>query len=76
MSCGCKVVSTNVGSSEMILEKWGYIINHSDSKSISEVFNKIIKDKNYPFHIQQEILKEYSWNRIRDMYLKKLDSIL
>lgn len=75
MSCGCKVISTNVGSSKLILEDWGYIIDHSDSKKISNVFYKIISNPNYKFYNQEKVLKKFSWNNIRHSYSKIIKNI-
>ena len=48
MACGCKVIATDVGSSKLLLEDWGYLIEHSSSNEIAEALRRIIDD-DYPF---------------------------
>jgi len=68
MSCGCKVISTKVDSAPLVLEDWGYMINHSQPDEICESLKKIIEDENYPFNRQTKSLKRFTWNFVRDIY--------
>jgi len=70
MSCGCKIISTKVDSAPLLLEDWGYMINHSSSEEICDSLHKVIIDKNYSFNNQKLVLKKFTWNNIRNMYSK------
>ena len=68
MSCGCKVISTKVDSAPLVLEDWGYMINHSQPDEICDSLKKIIEDENYAFDRQTKSLKRFTWDFVRDVY--------
>ena len=72
MSCGCKVISTEVDSAPLLLNDWGYMISHSDATAISESLKKLIDDKNYNFDKQKKSVNNFSWDYVRDIYEKQL----
>jgi glycosyltransferase involved in cell wall biosynthesis len=76
MSCGCKVISTNVDSAPLLLEDWGYMINHSSSSEICESIYKIINDSNYQFEKQLKSIRRYNWEHIRIRYNNTLYKLL
>ena len=73
MSCGCKVISTNVDSAPLLLGKWGYTIKHSDPNEITNSLLKIISDKEYPFSLQEKYLNRFSWDYVRNVYVSKIN---
>lgn len=75
MACGCKVISTKVDSAPLLLDEWGYMIDHSDSEAISENLNKIINDKKYPYDLQNKYLDRFSWDYIRNTYISSIKLI-
>ena len=72
MACGCKVISTNVDSAPLVLEDWGYMINHSDFEAISSSIKKIIEDDGYQFDKQENVLKKFTWRNIRKLYYNEI----
>ena len=74
MACGCKVISTNVDSAPLLLEEWGYTINHSDSDEISNSLKKIINDDRYPFDLQKKSISKFTWDYVRNVYISNLNS--
>ena len=72
MSCGCKIVSTKVDSAPLLLEDWGYMINHSKPEEISHAFKEVILNNKYPFDKQKEVLNKFTWTNVRDIYSKAL----
>ena len=74
MGCGCKVIATDVGSSKLLLEDWGYLIEHSSSNEITEALRRIIDD-DYPFTKQEVSVNRFSWNSIRSTYYESIDML-
>ncbi|MDC1050733.1 glycosyltransferase family 4 protein [Candidatus Marinimicrobia bacterium] len=74
MACGCKVISTRVDSAPLVLEDWGYMINHSDQNEVCTSLQKIINDKCYPFNSQEKVLKKFTWNNVRNIYQKTIEN--
>ncbi|MDC1424096.1 glycosyltransferase family 4 protein [Gammaproteobacteria bacterium] len=68
MACGCKVISTDVGSSKLLLQDWGYLIKPSNDQQISDAFYAAITNIQYPFTKQTLVVEEYSWENIRLSY--------
>lgn len=68
MSCGCKVISTNVDSAPILLSDWGYMVKHSSSEEISISLKKIIENKNYNYSEQKKSVNNFTWNYIRKIY--------
>ena len=68
MACGCKVISTKVDSAPLVLEEWGYMINHSDSEAISSTIKKVIEEDVYQFDKQEKSLNKFTWDNVRNIY--------
>tara|TARA_B100000475_G_C15024915_1_gene325597 strand:- start:470 stop:1573 length:1104 start_codon:yes stop_codon:yes gene_type:complete len=76
MACGCKVISTNVDSAPLLLDGWGYMINHSNHDEICESLHKVINNENYQFDTQFESVNNYTWKSIRNNYYNSIINYL
>jgi len=74
MACGCKVISTKVDSAPLLLNDWGFMIDHSKSNQICSSLRKLLKSK-YNFDKQSKSVKKFTWDRVREMYLNQLEKI-
>ena len=68
MASGCKVISTKVDSAPLLLDDWGYMINHSDSDQICKKLFEVIVNT-YDFKKQNDSVKNFTWNRVRKKYI-------
>ena len=68
MACGCKVISTNVGSSNILLQDWGCLIEHSNSQQIADAIYSSITNHKYPFSKQTLRVQDFTWDNIRLSY--------
>lgn len=69
ISCGCKVVSTNVGSVSQVLDDYEYIVPPGDSKELSSALINISKkDFSSLKDVYTWILCEYSWKKVKEKY--------
>lgn len=72
--CGCKVISTNVGSVSTFLPK-KYIIPDNSISNISDYMSKILKSKTYDISLGQ-LKAKYTWYNVINIYKNEYESIL
>lgn len=66
MSCGCKIVATDVGSISQILKDTNFeIVKPYDEIQLKEAIIHTIKNT-YPYY--QNILDKYTWDNVRNIY--------
>ena len=69
ISCGCKVVSTNVGSVSQVLDQYMYIVSPGDSKELSSALINISEEDYYSLKdVYSRVLCEYSWEKVKEKY--------
>lgn len=72
LACGCRVISTRVGSVPNILgENYPYFIEPHTPMGIAKVLNRIIAVDSDFFVNYEKIPKRYSWESINDFYRRK-----
>tara|TARA_B100001248_G_C27397550_1_gene466768 strand:- start:2390 stop:3499 length:1110 start_codon:yes stop_codon:yes gene_type:complete len=81
ISCGCKIISTNVDSVPNIIGKdYKYLIKPESDLEVSKKLSEIIMDGQKEFSLRyKKILKKYTWNNIigdmEKIYLEKKGTI-
>ena len=67
-------IATNVGESELIIDKYGYVVKVGDFNDLAEKFFKVYnsyKTKlNYKYKMREHIINNFSINSMIERYSK------
>ena len=70
VSCGCKVIATNVGSASLVIKQTEYLINPKKTDEICNALKKIINDSKFSYTSNRELINKFSWDNVRFEYSK------
>ncbi|MDG1716708.1 MAG: glycosyltransferase family 4 protein [Saprospiraceae bacterium] len=70
LGCGCRIVSTKVGSVPEIMGcDYPYFIENHIPKGISDALLSVANAESTKFEEYESILKRYSWENVREIYI-------
>ena len=77
MMCGLKVISTDVGIANEVINNNNGIVIDKDSVSLKNAMNRILelKNKHERYHIHQQIKKDFSQKNLMTQLLEHYEKI-